>query len=155
MLIEKNNEPVETPHLKIAQFNFFVREQMNKQKEMKNFYKLVTSEFTLDAKQADKVYRELGFDKEDKAYYIWFECFAEVTNMLMKENDKDNVLKHFSFFTSYLNNGTDVIKNCIDVSYIENLFWKVDKETSELFWPLLPKQMQELYIDFHGLKPTE
>ena len=58
-----------------------------------------------------------------------------------------------SFLSDFLD-GNDLVKKCIDVSYIENLFWKVDKETTSKYWSLLPTDMQALYIRFHGKIPT-
>ena len=128
---------------------------MNKHEQLKNFYELTSKEFILDAQHADKIYDEMGFDKEDEAYYIWFESFAQITNIFMNQESTDNVLKHFSFFLYHLENGTDVINHCIDVSYIENLFDSLDKETSKYYWLLLPQKMQTLYIGFHGVTPMQ
>ena len=122
---------------------------------MKSFYKLTISTFPLEAKKADKVYYDLGFEEEDEAYNIWFESFAEVTNELMKDFKTEAVHHHFSFFLLHLENGSDIIKKCIDVSYVENLFWGLDKEISDYYWALLPVEMQALYLDFHGFKAGE
>jgi len=37
---------------------------------------------------------------------------------------------------------------------LEDLFWKVDKETTSKYWSLLQTDMQALYIRFHGKIPT-
>ena len=126
---------------------------MTKHEEMKNFYEVTRIKFPHDSKIADEVYIDLGFEKEDEAYYIWFEAFSEVTNKNMKEQQTANVLKHFEFFMYHSKHGTDVIKNCIDVSYVENLFWKVNPIISRYYWSLLQKPLQELYFGFHHGEP--
>ena len=126
---------------------------MTKHEEMKNFYEVTITKFPLDSNTADKVYINRGFEKKDEAYHVWFEAFAEVTNMYMKKRQTANVLKHFEFFMYHSKNGTEVIKNCIDVSYVENLFWEINSETSKYYWSLLPKKLQELYFAFHHGMP--
>lgn len=128
---------------------------MNKQEEMKSFYQLVREKFKSDAEQAEKIYEGKGWEKEDEAYFIWFECFADVTNTMMRRYNENDVKNHFSFFLFHFESGTNIIKECVDVSYVENLFWELDKKTCKHFWPLLPKKMQVLYLKFHGRKPQE
>ena len=128
---------------------------MKKQDELQSFYELTRITFTLHAKQADEIYFDLGFEKEDEAYNVWFESFVEVTNILMKNTQTSDVSEHFMFFLSYLDDASDLIRKCIDVSYVENLFWGVDQDSIKTYWALLPERMQVLYKNFHASSPIK
>lgn len=60
----------------------------------------------------------------------------------------------FKYFDMKFRTGGKEIKNCIDVSFVENLFWQVSPRNAAPVWTILPKNLQQLYIDFHGRAPA-
>ena len=46
--------------------------------------------------------------------------------------------------------GEKDLKKAIDVAFVENLFWQVPKDKLKPYWESLPKNLQNLYIGFHG-----
>ena len=62
-----------------------------KQQQLKSFTELTRSKFPDDADEADIILEELCFEKEDEAYYLWFESLAEMTSKNMKNDLKETV----------------------------------------------------------------
>jgi len=50
-------------------------------------------------------------------------------------------------------NGNSEVKDCIDVAFVENLFWRVSREGTEIFWKNMPVTLKSLYVGFHGRPP--
>lgn len=121
--------------------------------EVKQFAELTRQSFPEAAAKADDVLRCRGFDSNDEAYIIWFECLAEVTNQKMRSAESEAVEKLFGFFSEQLTSASPPVKECIDVGYVENLFWQVPENTLKQFWPALPSRLKRLYSDFHGSAP--
>jgi hypothetical protein len=59
----------------------------------------------------------------------------------------------FRHISAAYGNGDAEVKNCIDVAFTENLFWQVKEEEAEPYWALLPSNLKELYVGFHGKNP--
>ncbi|WP_459874025.1 DUF7674 family protein [Endothiovibrio diazotrophicus] len=45
------------------------------------------------------------------------------------------------------------VRNCIDVAFTENLFWQVKEENATPHWELLPSNLRDLHVGFHGRTP--
>jgi hypothetical protein len=45
------------------------------------------------------------------------------------------------------------VRNCIDVSFVENLFWQVPANRAEGYWQQLPGPLKQLYLQFHRRAP--
>jgi hypothetical protein len=86
--------------------------------------------------------------------YSWFESLAKALNKEMCRNVETNKHKNLiEFISSQYQIGDAEVKNCIDVSFIENLFWEVPTEKADPYWKLLPENLKELYVDFYGRTP--
>ena len=59
----------------------------------------------------------------------------------------------FNYISSSFNAGDKEVKNCIDVSFTENLFWKVPSLKAKPYWEIFPINLRELYVNFHGNEP--
>jgi hypothetical protein len=105
--------------------------------------------------KADSIHIKQWGDIDPDFAYSWFESLANAINGEMRKSV--NVQKYsvvFEFFRKkYLFEGGDV-KNCIDVSFIENLFWQVNPESSKSYWEALPEVLKGLYIGFHSRVPA-
>jgi len=86
--------------------------------------------------------------------FCWFESLANVINSDMHaEVPPASYNDVFEFFRSSYLMGSDKVKECIDVSVTENMFWKVSPEKAKIFWDIFPALLQDLYIKFHGRAP--
>ncbi len=93
---------------------------------------------------------------DDETAYSWFESLANsINDQLGTSSESIDLPSVFSFFEKQLQ-GTDMeVKNCIDVSFVENLFWEVQPNSASKAWGVLPNSMQKLYLNFHGKPPTK
>jgi hypothetical protein len=121
---------------------------MEKDKELAALVKLIRSYFPDASEKTDESMIRMGFEHEDEAYYYtWVEAFANETNSLMRERRQTEVEKHLIFFVRQFDMGSDSVKSCIDVSYVENLMWDLDIEDKKWAWLLFPENLKLLYID--------
>jgi hypothetical protein len=49
--------------------------------------------------------------------------------------------------------GCGEVRNCIDVSFVENLFWQVTPDRSGPYWARMPDLLKRLYLGFHSKPP--
>lgn len=105
---------------------------------------------SVDAKHL-KIWGNVGHE----TMFSWFESLASTLNdqMGMSEH-RTEFGSVFNYFDKKFRNGTESIKNCIEVSFVENLFWQVNPQKAGPIWDMLPKNLQRLYIDFHGRPPS-
>ncbi len=97
-----------------------------------------------------------NLDEVDPEFaYIWFESLADTLNTEMSQGvDVETYKNQFEFFRSNYVMGDGEVKDCIDVSFVENLFWKVLPEKALPYWQALPAPLKELYLYFHGKPPA-
>jgi hypothetical protein len=120
---------------------------MKEDKNIRIFIELTRSCFPNAARKTDEKMKNMGFDNEDKAYFTWIESFADITNALIHERMQVEVEKHLIFFSQQFEIGSESVKNCIDVSYVENLMWNLDSEDKTWAWSLIPENLKSVYID--------
>ena len=107
------------------------------------------------AKAADVRHTEIWGSVDRETAFSWFESLAGAVNAKMGIPDQGNAIASiFKFFDAKFRNGSNEVKNCIDVSFVENLFWEVNPRSATPVWAALPKALQQLYINFHGQPPT-
>ncbi len=93
---------------------------------------------------------------DDDTAYSWFESLAGAINDQMgEEKQAADLALVLSFFEEKFRESDKEVKNCIDVSLVENLFWQVKPKSAAAVWPVLPESLQQLYVNFHGRPPTE
>ena len=61
--------------------------------------------------------------------------------------------RYLSFMAEKLVNAEAKVIEYIDVYYVETLFWGASSHTIAVGWPLMPGNLQKLYINFHGKAP--
>ena len=92
---------------------------------------------------------------EPGSEYLWFESLAKYLNATMnKELSVRTAGDVFEFMRHHYHTGGSAVRDCIDTSFVENLFWQVPGEISEKYWQRLPNVLQERYIAFHGRAPV-
>ena len=104
-------------------------------------------------KTADAIHVTV-WDRADEAIYCWFESLAESLNRKMRvPGQNTDFLSAFEFFDLKYRHGSKDVKDCIDVSFVENLFWRVSPQNATPVWGMLPQSLQQLYLGFHGRPP--
>lgn len=73
---------------------------------------------------------------------------------MAREEPVSTYLPVFDYFHSKFLTGDDEEKKCIEVSFVENLFWQIKSEKAEPYWQALPSSLKELYVKFHGCAPV-
>ena len=61
--------------------------------------------------------------------------------------------RYLSFMAEKLVNAEAKVIEYIDVYYVETLFWGTSSHTIAVGLPLVPANLQKLYINFHGKAP--
>lgn len=106
------------------------------------------------SKAADARHIEMLGSVEQKEAFLWFESLAGALNDQMGlQKRHPEISAVFMFFDAKFRNGNDEVRNCIDVSLVENLFWDVNPRNAFLLWAVLPDNLRQLYLDFHGRPP--
>ena len=106
--------------------------------------------------RADRAYNEYWNDIVETEFssYCWFESLANVLNEDMK--GKVSAQKYASLFkeiSEAYNKGQSEVEKAIDVAFAENLYWQVSAGDAKPFWEIMPNNLKELYIGFHGRTP--
>lgn len=123
---------------------------MDQEKDINTFVNAIRRDLPRAAEQTDRLMIDLGFEPREELNYLWVEAFADVTNNIIRNRDKRELDAHFHFFSEQLEHGSQSVKNCIDVSYVENLMWSLEARDKKWAWPQIPKNLQALYIAIWG-----
>lgn len=103
---------------------------------------------------ADRIHEKTWGEPSPEFSYSWFESLANALNNDMNKGvSAGQHMKLFSFFSQALHDCSPEIKNCIDVAFVENLFWQVPGNKAAPYWENLPVSLKELYIGFHSRAP--
>ncbi len=118
-------------------------------------YQVFKSNFADLAQRADQRHLRVWGSVEDSVYG-WFECLAEEMNLDMRAGQQHQIHRAiFEFFRQQFMLGDESIKNCIEVAWLENLFWQVPAKLTASDWHALPLVFKQLYIGFHQKSPIE
>ena len=92
---------------------------------------------------------------DDETAFGWFESLAAALNDKMGDQEQHaDIMSIFRYFERKLQSRDDDVRRCIDVSFVETLFWQVKPEPAAKVWAMMPKPMQQLDLSFHGRAPT-
>ncbi|SHG40607.1 hypothetical protein [Massilia sp. CF038] len=120
------------------------------------FFEAMHERFPMLAEKADRLYETYWAESpaDEDAYFVWFESLANAVNSDMRHGAAALQAKPvFEYIHEVFDNGSDQVKRCIDVSFVENLFWRVAPERALPYWKALPTPLKALYIQFHGRPP--
>lgn len=108
------------------------------------------------ARKTDAHYAHYWFESPSEEHAgSWFGSAAEVLNGEMRNGaDVRQVRAVFVFVERAFVAGCPEVRHCIDVSFVENLFWQVPAHLLESYWRVLPPVLRALYLDFHGRAPA-
>lgn len=117
------------------------------------FYRNTRERFPTIVDKTDKEHLrrwDLGYEYA----YSWFQSLANMLNAEMrKQVDSDVAGTIFDYMREQFVTGSTEVRNCIDVSFVENLFWQVPSETARLYWLRMPDLLKNLYVEFHASSP--
>ena len=123
---------------------------MVKNSEIQKFFERIRDALPEVASKTDEIMRERGFNSDDETEYLWLEALADITNMYIQRRNQDKLRKALHFFSKEFDSGTNTIKNCIDVSYMENLMWDLNSADKKWVWPQIPENLKKLYVAMWG-----
>ena len=96
-----------------------------------------------DARTKDSCFE---FDDGPAVQPLWFECLADELNDRMAAPEyRKQIVAVFMFMDACFRAGDADTQRCIDVCFVENLFWNVPRSVSRKIWPLLPPELRRLY----------
>ncbi|SFG17366.1 hypothetical protein SAMN05518865_10955 [Duganella sp. CF458] len=85
--------------------------------------------------------------------YDWFDSAADALKEDMRREDSlVECSEFFKFVTNVFPSASEEVSQCIDVSFVENLFWQVPPAKAAAYWDKLPP-LQALYEGFHNKPP--
>ena len=91
---------------------------------------------------------------DSKSNFSWLENLARaINNEMANDVPAHRYQQLFSFLSKQYQSDDPLIKEYIDVSFVENLFWKIPKDKAASYWVILPNNLKLLYINFHQMKP--
>ncbi|MDD0844294.1 DUF7674 family protein [Pseudomonas sp. Gutcm_11s] len=116
---------------------------------------VVRSAFPDIAAKADREYLAYWGEPFPEYEYSWFQSLANALNAQMKKAVAPaNHLPLFTLISDALGDCSAEVRNCIDVSFVENLFWQVPADRAEGYWQQLPAPLKQLYLGFHRRAPA-
>ena len=114
----------------------------------------VHEKFPLIAVAADRRHEQYWGDAPPEGAYSWFESLANALNDEMRGRVPPTVhLPLMQHLEGALNSSQEVFR-CMDVAFVENLFWQVGGERAASYWELMPVRLRELYLGFHSHPPV-
>ena len=99
----------------------------------------------------DKSRRETGFTEEDKMFTCDMEAFSQATTNEIRKLNIETAASHLNYMSKNLKNAEPVIREYIDIYYVELLLWDIDdKSIFRQGWELMPQNLKELYVAMWG-----
>jgi hypothetical protein len=121
--------------------------------ELREFIERIRQALPEDSARVDELMLGRGYDESMERGYIWVETLADVTNMYIGRREEAALQGHLRLFSIEYDRGSEAVRSCIDVGYAENLMWDCDEADKEWAWPLIPKNLQDLYMGMWGMPP--
>lgn len=118
-------------------------------------YQAFKSNFSDSAQRADQRHLRM-WENIDDSVYCWFESLAEEMNADMRGGQQHQThAAIFDFFRQQFMLGDESVKNCIEVAWLEHLFWQVPAKLAASDWHTLPSVFKQLYVSFHQKSPVK
>ena len=117
------------------------------------FYRETRKRFSNVVEKVDRVHLK-SWELDDEYAYSWFGSLADSLNTDMRQGVGSDVAEAlFEYMKDQFIAGSADVRNCIDVSFVENLFWQVSPQKAEPYWRKMPDLLKNLYLEFHGSPP--
>lgn len=120
-----------------------------------DLYNTVRTKFPAISDRADRVHVAQWGELDPELAYSWFESLASALNAEMRQQVAFAVhAPLFDFISGTLAQADDAVLKCIDVAFVENLFWQVPSAQCAAYWQPLPQRLKALYLAFHRREPS-
>ena len=118
-------------------------------------YHRVREKFPTISASADRFHEKRWGDSLDiGSEYAWFEALADALNEeSRREVPQATHLPVFQLLSGAYQAGSEPVQKCIDVAFVENLFWQVPSAKCAPYWEKLPPRLKQLYTSFHRRDP--
>jgi hypothetical protein len=125
-------------------------------RDLTRLYLDVHARFAGLASRADQLHAEDdGWEPDPEDPYLWFERLSNAINQVMVRGEvRTDIQQLFAFISNAFLSGDEELYKCIDVAFVENLFWQVPVAQCDKYWSVLPDPLQKLYIGFFGRLPS-
>ena len=118
-------------------------------------YNSVRERFPTISQKADGLHVQLWGPPEAGSPYVWSESLANAINLEMAtEVDPADYKALLNFLDGALASGSAELRDCLDVSFMENLFWRVACVKARPYWEVTPKRLREFHVALHGKGPV-
>lgn len=114
----------------------------------------VHDKFPQIASAADRRYAMHWGDYPPEGTYSWFESLANALNDEMRDCVSAAVHLPLMRLLEGTLDSSEEVYGCLDVAFVENLFWQVGGERAAPYWELMPNRFRELYLRFHSRPPV-
>jgi len=74
----------------------------------------------------------------------WVEGFADRTGEFVIARDAERVQEHTQFFAEQFQAGSAVVRDIIDVSYVENMMWKAEDADKVWAWEFIVEEIRQI-----------
>jgi len=119
-----------------------------------DLYRHVREAYPSITKSADRIHLYVWDELSPELAHSWFESLANALNQEMRAGVAYETHKAlFEFLSKSLSGASDDIYGCIDVAFVENLFWQVPSQEAAPYWQPLPEPLKHLYLEFHRREP--
>lgn len=118
-------------------------------------YQIVRKKFPLISAVADRFHEQRWGEYLDEGVeYAWFESLADALNQEMRKEVPYKVHEpFFELIAGATSKCSDAVHGCIDVSFVENLFWQVPSVKCKPYWRGFSPVLRRLYMEFHHREP--
>ena len=119
-------------------------------------YNNVRKSFPDITEKADAIHMQLWDTVDSDSAYSWFESLAKALNSEMAREEPENTYSQLvEYLAKEYERGDREVQDCIDVAFVENLFWDVMPNKLEPFWRKFPETLKNLYVAFYKATPLE
>jgi len=91
------------------------------------------------------------YDEDETTFKM--EAFSKATTHAVTLGNIKQAQRYLNYMAEKLLNADAKVIEYIDVYYVETLFWGASSHTIAVGWPLVPTNLQTLYVNFHGKAP--
>ena len=117
------------------------------------FYRETRDRFPTILAETDKVHLQT-WDMDDEWAYMWFHSLADMLNANMRKNARlEDAGAVFDYMRDQFRIGCGEVRHCIDVAFVENLYWEVSPDRARPYWVRMPDLLKKLYLGFHSKPP--
>lgn len=117
------------------------------------FYRETRERFPTIVEATDRKHLEI-WELNDEDAYMWLHSLADTLSVNMRTSAALDVAGTiFDYMAERFATGSAEIRRCIDVAFVENLFWLVPPYSAAVYWVRMPDPLKRLYLGFHSKPP--